>query len=257
MAENLRTHLREPKRRRSRSLSRPQWGALIGGSALAIYGITRRSALGAVLAASGGTLALVGTNRTPSQNSSSTWTTLLINTTPEEAYQFWRDFENLPRFMNRLENVTVLDDRRSRWSAIGPLGKPIQWETEITSERENEYIAWKSLPGSDVQVDGRVEFHKAPADRGTLISVRIEFGPAIGRNAGPGKFLGKGANFAIRQEMRRLEAIMEAGEIPTTEGQPHGRRDVVTGIMRLADPTRPIRGGSNLKEVFASRRRIA
>lgn len=257
MAENPRTHLKESGRGRSRSMSRPQWGALIGGSALAIYGITRRSALGAVMAAGGGTLALVGTNRRPSQDATSTWTTLLINTTPQDAYRFWRDFENLPRFMNRLESIQVLDDRRSRWRAIGPFGKPIQWETEITSERENEYIAWRSLPGSDVQIDGRVEFHQAPANRGTLVSARLEFRPAIGRNASLGRFFSKGANFAIRQELRRLEALMEAGEIPTIEGQSHGRRDIVTGVLRAADPTRPIRAGSNLKEVIGARRRIA
>jgi hypothetical protein len=71
------------------------------------------------------------------------------------------------------------------------------------------------------------------------------------------KFLNKGANFAIRQDLRRLEALIETGEIPTTEGQSHGPRDFVTGVMRVADPTRPIRPESNLKDVFKSRRGIA
>jgi hypothetical protein len=70
-------------------------------------------------------------------------------------------------------------------------------------------------------------------------------------------FLNKGINFALRQDLRRLEAILEAGEIPTVEGQPHGPRDVITGLMRVADPTRPIRRGSRLRDVFAARRRMA
>jgi uncharacterized membrane protein len=238
-------------------MSTRQWGAVIGGGALAIYGITRRSPLGVALAAGGGTLALIGVNRKQSQNKPSTWTSLLVNCTPEEAYRFWRDFENLPRFMNRLQTVTVKDDRHSRWVALGPMGQPIRWDAEITDERENEYIAWRSLPGSDLQVDGRVEFRLAPAGRGTLIKAKIEFGALDGAENAFAKFFTRGANFAMRQDLRRLEALMETGEIPTTEGQPHGPRDFVTGVLRVADPNRPIQPGSDLKDAFAARRSIA
>jgi uncharacterized membrane protein len=159
--------------------------------------------------------------------------------------------------MNRLESVNSLDERRSRWIALGPAGKQIRWDAEITGERENEYIAWRSLPGSDIRVDGRVEFREAPAGRGTIIVARIEYSPALGTSSTLAKFLNKGANFIMRQDLRRLEALMETGEIPTTEGQSHGPRDFVTGVMRVADPTRPIRPQSNLTEVFAARRRMA
>jgi len=159
--------------------------------------------------------------------------------------------------MNRLQAVSVLDNRRSRWTANGPMGQPIRWDAEITEERENEFIAWRSLPGSDVQVNGEVRFQEAPAGRGTMISARIEYGSASGMSRSLGHFLRKGANFAVRQDLRRLEALMETGEIPTTAGQSHGPRDMVTGVMRVMDPTRPIPQGSNLKDVFAARRSIA
>ena len=240
-----------------RSVAAQRWGALIGGGALALYGLTRRSPLGVALAAGGGTIAYLGANHKSRKQQSSTWTSLLINCTPEQAYRFWRDFENLPLFMNRLETVAVLDDRRSRWVALGPLSRRIKWDTEIIGERENEYISWRSLPGSDIQVDGRVEFREAPANRGTLISARLEFRPIQGTNGTLANFLKKGANFAIRQDLRRLEALIETGEIPTIEGQSHGPRDFVTGVMRVADPTRPIRPESNLKDVFQGRREIA
>ena len=247
----------DARRGKHRSVAAQKWGALIGGSALAIYGLTRRSPLGVVLAAGGGTIAYLGVNQKSRHSQSSTWTSLLINCTPQEAYRFWRDFENLPRFMNRLETVTVLDDRRSRWVALGPLNRRIKWDTEIIGERENEYISWRSLPGSDIQVAGRVEFREAPASRGTLISAHLEFRPSQGTAGTLAKILNKGANFAIRQDLRRLEALIETGEIPTIEGQSHGPRDFVTGAMRVADPTRPIRPESNLKDVFQSRREIA
>ena len=193
----------------------------------------------------------------PSEEPTSTTTSLLINCTPQEAYRFWRDLEQLPRFMKRLQSVTVLDDRHSRWVAIGPMGQPIRWDAEITSERENEFIAWRSLPESEIEVDGRVDFEEAPAGRGTLITARIEYGAAEGFSASLAKFLNRGANFAIRQDLRRLEALVEAGEIPTVDGQSHGPRDVVTGVLRVADPTQPIPSGSSLKDAFEARRNIA
>jgi uncharacterized membrane protein len=244
-------------REKPRSLAVQRWGALIGGGALAIYGISRRSPLGVALAAGGGTLALLGTNQRTQSRTPSASTTLLVNCSPQDAYRFWRDFENLPRFMNRLHSVTVLDSRRSRWIALGPMGRPIRWDAEITGERENEYIAWQSLPGSDVKVDGRVEFRAAPAGRGTLISARLEFRAQAGMSSALVRFLNKSANFALRQDMRRLEALMESGEIPTTDGQPHGPRDVVTAAARLADPTRPFPREAKLRDVFEATRRLA
>jgi uncharacterized membrane protein len=137
------------------------------------------------------------------------------------------------------------------------MGRTIRWTAEIIHEKENELIAWQSLPDSDIEVHGEVRFQKAPADRGTLISARVVYRGGPGMNRGLTKFFSRGANFAMRQDLRRLEALMEAGEIPTIEGQSHGPRDVITGVMRVADPTRPVRPGSNLKEVFGARRSIA
>ena len=256
MAVTPRTHTGDAGRNRRRSISPTQWGALIGGGALALYGITRRSPVGIALAAGGGTIALLGATRKSSQNQTSAWTSLLVNCTPEQAYRFWQDLENLPRFMNRIQSVTPLENGRSRWIANGPMGKPIRWDAEITIERPNQSIAWRSLPGSDIQVDGRVDFETAPAGRGTLISARIKYGPTPG-NSVFAKFLNKGANFVMRQDLRRLEALMEAGEIPTVEGQSHGPRDFVTGVLRAADPTRPIPRGTKLKDAMSARRSIA
>lgn len=257
MVKNSGMGATNPRRRKRRSMGAQQWAAVIGGGALAVYGIARRSPLGAALAASGGSLAAFGVLYKPKAQSDSARTSVLINCKPEEAYGFWKDIENLPRFMNRLQSVTKLDEQRSRWIAIGPMGRPIRWDAQIIDDRENESISWRSLPGSEVQVDGRVEFREAPAGRGTIVSAEIQYSPAPGLSSSFAKLLRKGANFAMRQDMRRLEALMEAGEIPTTEGQPHGPRDRVTGVMRMMDPTRPIAPGSSLKDTFAARRSIA
>jgi uncharacterized membrane protein len=260
MSQLASIHISNAGRSEHRSSAVQRWGAVIGGSALAIYGLSRRSPAGIVMAASGGALAYLGANnQTFQRREPVTGSSLLINCTPEEAYRFWRDFENLPRFMNHLESVTVLDDRRSRWTAFFGTGQKISWEAEIIGERENEFIAWRSLPGSDIEISGRVDFQKAPANRGTIITAAMQFRPpagALGRAVG--QMFRRVPNFLMRQDLRRLEALMETGEIPTTTGQPHGPRSAITGVLRVANPSRPpISRESKLTEVFSASRRIS
>src|SRR5689334_7738669 len=92
-----------------RGISAQRWGGIIAGSSLAVLGISRRSKSGLALAATGGIVAItsarVGSNSRELMARSSTQ----INCSPQEAFQFWRDFENLPRFMRHLETVTVED----------------------------------------------------------------------------------------------------------------------------------------------------
>jgi uncharacterized membrane protein len=146
-----------------------------------------------------------------------------VNKPPAEVYQFWRNFENLPRFMNHLEEVQVLDDRRSHWVAKGPLESRVEWDAEITDERENEFIAWRSLPGSQVGNSGTVHFRPAPDGRGTEVHVLMEYNPPGGTaGAMVAKLLGEEPNTQVREDLRRFKQVMETGEVPTTEGQPQG-----------------------------------
>jgi uncharacterized membrane protein len=138
----------ERARRGSESWNIRRLGALIGGSALAIYGLSRRSRLGWALAASGGALAIAGSRVKGESHEPVAYSTVLLNCSPDEAYRFWRNFENLPSFMHHLESVQQTGERRSKWIAIGPMGKRVSWEAEIVGETENEYISWQSLPGS-------------------------------------------------------------------------------------------------------------
>ena len=63
--------------------------------------------------------------------------------------------------MDNLESVTVLDSRRSHWVAKGPVGTRVEWDAEIHNEIEDELIAWRSLPGADVDQAGSVHFSPA------------------------------------------------------------------------------------------------
>ena len=72
--------------------------------------------------------------------------TITVARPPSDVYAFWRNLENLPRFMEHLESVRVLDDLRSSWKAKGPAGSEYEWQAEITEDRPGELIAWRSLP---------------------------------------------------------------------------------------------------------------
>jgi len=148
-----------------------------------------------------------------------------INRSPEELYRFWRNFQNLPRFMKHLESVRETSDRRSsHWVAKARAGAKIEWGAEITEDRPNELIAWRSLEGSDIDCVGSVRFERAPGGRGTIVKVEMRYSPPAGRlGAIAAKFLGEGPGWRIKDDLRRFKQMMEVGEIITTEGQPAGR----------------------------------
>ena len=170
-----------------------------------------------------------------------------VNRPKAELYQMWRDFENLPRFMEHLESVQVdrSDGDRSHWVAKGPLDRRVEWDAEIIEERENELLVWKSLPGSTVESMGRVEFLDAPGGRGTIVHVSMEYNPPAGSlGAAFAKLFGKEPGHQINADLRRFKQIMEAGEVATVEGQPSGRGRQTTSAFtkpnrRLTSQTRP------------------
>ena len=89
--------------------------------------------------------------------------TMAVNRSAQELYSFWRNFENLPNFMKHLKSVTTRDARSSHWVATGPAGTTVEWDAEVTEDRPNELIAWRSLADADVQNSGVVRFVPEPA----------------------------------------------------------------------------------------------
>jgi uncharacterized membrane protein len=147
-----------------------------------------------------------------------------INRSPEELYQFWRDFKNLPRFMKHLEAVQVSNENRSHWVAKGPAGTTIEWDAEIIEDHPNKVIAWRSMEGADVDNTGSVRFERAPGGRGTTVRVRLQYDPPGGViGAGVAKLLGEDPEWQVKDDLRRFKQLMETGEIITTEGQSAGR----------------------------------
>ncbi len=130
----------------------------------------------------------------------------------QEVYRFWRNLENLPRFMDHLESVRVMDESLSHWVAKGPAGARVEWDAEIHNEVPNELIAWRSLPGSAVDHAGSVRFVPGPND-GTEVRVLLRYDLPAGR---PGALLarlfGEEPSRQVGEDLRRLKQVIEAGE---------------------------------------------
>ncbi|HYD78913.1 MAG TPA: SRPBCC family protein [Paucimonas sp.] len=153
---------------------------------------------------------------------------LTIHRTPEECYRFWRDFENFPRFMRHLESVVVLSDTRSHWIAKGPAGVRAEWDAEIVADEPDKLLAWSSVEGSDVDHAGIVRFEVAPGGRGTIVQVELQYSPPGGTaGALAAKLFGADPERQLDDDLRRFKQLLETGEIPTTVGQPSGRRGIV------------------------------
>lgn len=258
MSEAARIHLRNAQGRHHRRATAFRWSALITGGALALIGLSKRSKSGVAIATAGGLLSYAGAKAGARQRELIARSSILLNCTPDEAYQFWSKFENLPLFMRHLESVTLLEENRSRWTAIGPFGKRITWDAEIAFDRAGDVIAWRSLPESEIYVDGIVKFRNAPANRGTIITVVVVYQPPAGALGGAlSKLLGKDPSFMMRQDLRRLKALIEAGEIPTIEGQSHGPRSAVTAAARLINLDEPLKGEGNLTDIAQAKRRAS
>ena len=221
------------------------------GAILAVTGLARRSPLGLALAAIGGGLIYRGiTGHCPAYRAAGIDTSeqsrgagdaaspedyfehgihveesFTITKSPWELYDYWRNFENLPRIMSHLESVNVIDEKRSHWVAKAPAiaGGKVEWDAEIINDEPNALIAWRSLENADVDNAGSVRFVPAPGERGTEVKVVIDYIPPAGRlGKWVAKLFGEAPDQQIQEDLRKFKRVMETGEFATTKGQPRG-----------------------------------
>jgi uncharacterized membrane protein len=230
-------------------------GSVLAGAALLAVGAKQRGVAGVLLALAGGELvyrgasghcmvyeALGHSSAGPSPGLR-VREALTINAPAEELYRFWRPLENLPRFMKHLDAVRKTEPLEYRFTAR-PLGKkPIEWNVRVVAEEEGRFLAWETLPGSDLVHRGSVRFRPSTGARGTVVELDIAYQPLSGA---PHAAL-------VREELRRFKQLMETGEVPTVEGQPSGREAPAVSGGRRAAPEPPVRAevpaGEELVEV--------
>lgn len=140
--------------------------------------------------------------------------TVTINKPRAELFAYWRDFANLAHFMENVVSIRPTGEDRAVWTIKAPAGQTVEVETEIIEERENEFIAWRSVEGSEIKAEGKVIFKDAPADRGTQIEAIIAYEPPAGDlGRWIGKLFGREPGVQGRRELKRFKMLMETGEI--------------------------------------------
>jgi uncharacterized membrane protein len=159
---------------------------------------------------------------------------ITVNRPIAEVYSWWHDFANLPLFMRHLEEVRVIDEKRSHWRARGPAGTTVEWDAETVQDRPNELIEWRSVEGSPVSHSGTVRFEQARADRGTIVRVEMTYSPPGGPvGVALAKLTGEDPDTQVADDLRHFKQILETGDIVVSEGTAGGRK------IRQA-PARPV-----------------
>jgi len=144
---------------------------------------------------------------------------ITVNRPAEELYQFWRNFEQLPRFMSHLESVVVASDGRPHWVAKAPAGATVEWDAELVEDRSNQLIAWRSMQGAEVKNSGSVRFISAPGNKGTEVHVAMQYDPPGGKlGAAAAKLFGEEPNQQTKDDLRAFKQVMETGEVVLSEG---------------------------------------
>lgn len=231
--------VRETQIRSGRNISDAErWGSMAGGVALALYGVSRRSAAGWLMAGAGAlllrrgasghcdTYQMLGINTVGAGSDTRqalsgaagvhVEESVTINRPVDELYRFWRHLENLPRFMRHLESVERVTETLSRWRTKGPAGADLEWNAEIINEVPNKVIGWRSLEGSDVVSAGSVNFETI-GEGGTRVRVRLQYSPPGGKvGAAVARWMGRDAASEIREDLQQLKHLIESGQLSTS-----------------------------------------
>jgi uncharacterized membrane protein len=219
-----------------------RWASSIGGGALALYGVTRGSLGGIALALLGAALVQRGVTghcnvyeamnfstagdvglrnsenvSVPAERGTRVEKSVTINRPASELYSFWRNFENLPLFMNHLESVRSMGGERTHWVAKAPAGTTVEWDAEVYNEKQNELIAWRTLEGSQVASAGSVRFEESPEGGTTTVRVTLKYDPPGGKLGSlVATLFGENPEQQIDEDLGRFKQLMEAGGTAAT-----------------------------------------
>jgi uncharacterized membrane protein len=100
------------------------------------------------------------------------------------------------------------------------VGRTVEWDAEIIEDRENEMIAWRSLPGSAVDTAGSIHFKEQSHNRGTQVTVSLKYDPPAGKlGAWLATFTGDGLAQKLAADLRDFKRTMETGELPVATSE--------------------------------------
>ena len=213
-----------------------RWMSVVSGGVLALVGLTRRSAGGTALALGGGYLVYRGLSgdcllyrglglstakrgyAVSQRQGLGVEESVIVSARADDLYAFWRNLENLPRFMRHLQSVEDIGGGRSHWVTEGPAGTNVEWDAEIVGDVPGELVSWRSLPGATVPNAGAVRFRAMPGGQSTVVEVSLRYNPPGGAlGAAFARLLGEAPQQQIADDLNRLKRMMETGAIPDAE----------------------------------------
>jgi uncharacterized membrane protein len=153
---------------------------------------------------------------------------------PGEVYAFWRDLPSLARAVEHVIRVDEIGEQRTRWIIEGPGSSEIEFVAEVVIDEPDRVLAWRT-EDSAVPHEGRVEFTPAPGARGTEVRVEMTYLPPAGDlGATVARLTGHEPDQLLRDALRRVKQVMEAGEVIVADGQRPGRdpiRERLAGLV--------------------------
>jgi uncharacterized membrane protein len=200
----------------------------VAGGALALYGITRGSLGGWLLAGLGAALGYRGisghcglyeklgvdaSGARPNVGNLGVKIDreVVVNAPPEKLYGIWRNFENLPRLLSHVERVEVLSPTRSRWTLKSPVS--VSWEAELINDKINELIAWRSAGNPWVDHAGSVTFERI-GDNASRVHVSLQYDPPGGRiGHAVASLFAEDAGSKVEQDLVEFKRAVEEGRL--------------------------------------------
>ncbi len=204
-------------------------GSVAAGAGLVLYGASRKSLGGILIALLGGALIRRGVTGhcdmyeklginsnqlntetgVPGNKGIKVTRTITVDRAPQDVYRFWRNLENLPKFMEHVQSIRVIDYRRSHWVVKGPAGSDVEWTAQILTDRENSLISWESLPGAEVQNAGSVRFEPVNNGLSTEVKVSMQYLPPAGViGATVAKLFGEAPDQQLEEDLERFKELL-------------------------------------------------
>lgn len=127
-----------------------------------------------------------------------------------EVYGFWRNLENLPKFISHLESVKNINDKTSEWTAKGPAGiGSVSWKAEIIKDEKEKLLSWNSLPDSTIRNAGKITFK--PKGNATEIDITISYHAPLGvAGESVAKFFNPYFEKLVKEDIHNFKAHLES-----------------------------------------------
>jgi uncharacterized membrane protein len=131
---------------------------------------------------------------------------VVVNAPVEQVYALFSHFNDFPKFMRFVKEVTYYDDTHSHW--VVEIAGRHEWDAENTGWEPNRQIGWVSIAG--LQNSGVVTFVANGANQ-TLVDVSITYNPPGGVIGDAGEALGAGRRFqqALQEDLDHFARMVE------------------------------------------------